>query len=33
MICFAFRSSIIFQYAGRILSGTVDIFGLGADLA
>ena len=33
MICFAFQSSIICLYAGRILSGTVNIFGLGADFA
>jgi len=30
MIFFAFQSSIICLYAGRILSGTVNIFGLGA---
>ena len=33
MICFAFQFSIIRPYAGRILSGTVNIFGLGADFA
>ena len=32
-ICFAFQSSIICLYTGRILSGTVNIFGLGAYLA
>ena len=33
MICFAFQFSIICLYASRILSGTVNILGLGADLA
>ena len=33
MTCLALQSSIICLYAGRILSGTVNIFGLGADFA
>ena len=33
MICFTFQSSIIFLYAGRILSGTVNIFRLDANFA
>ena len=33
MICFAFQSSIICLYASRIMSVTVNIFGLGADFA
>ena len=33
LICFAFESLIICVSAGRILSGTINIFGLGADFA